>query len=273
MRTWRPSPWMLHQLAVEQRLRERRLRAAPPGRVVARAVDVEEAQDRDLQALLLGAARARRARRRAWRPRRPSGRVVGGPSTRRRPRRTGGVALPYTSEVEAMTTGTSSASATSQAACAPSTLACSVSQGAAVARDLHPRRGARSRRSRRRRARSSRWSRQSALWKRKLGSARKPVDVAGRAVRQVVDADDLAAFVEQALAQVGADEAGGAGHADSFGVMGPSFARRRGTRGSVPAPRNTAVRRKFVRSQRGEPAVVGLAEGARGRTRSRACGR
>ena len=44
----------LHVLAVEQVLEEDRQRAAPPRRVVADAVGVEEPQDRDLQALLLG---------------------------------------------------------------------------------------------------------------------------------------------------------------------------------------------------------------------------
>ena len=40
--------------AVEERLEERRLRTAPPARVVARAIRAEEAQDRDLQAAFLG---------------------------------------------------------------------------------------------------------------------------------------------------------------------------------------------------------------------------
>ncbi len=43
----------LHHAAVEQDLGERRLGAAPPARVVARAVGAEEAQERDLQAALL----------------------------------------------------------------------------------------------------------------------------------------------------------------------------------------------------------------------------
>ena len=93
----------LHDPAVEQRLHERRDRPAPPGRVVARAVDVEEPQDRDAQPLLLGererdvlvvelrdrvgpAARGRRAEHH-------------GSSSAN-----GGVALPYTSEVEVMIT-------------------------------------------------------------------------------------------------------------------------------------------------------------------------
>ena len=78
----------LDQLAVEQALDERRLRAAPPARVVARAVGAEEAQDRRPRGRAPPRARARGARRRASRRRTPSGAWSAGRASAGRPRRT-----------------------------------------------------------------------------------------------------------------------------------------------------------------------------------------
>ncbi len=205
----------LHLAPVEQVLEEDRQRAAPPRRVVARAVGVEEAQDRDLQPVLLGHPQrevlvvvlGRGVGPAADRRRAEHDRVVLGERRRRLAvdvRRGGehhvraGLAAQIERDVRAVDVHVQGLERPAEAG--------DLQRGevgdrvAAAHRLAHPRGVA-----------------AVELLEREVRVLEQAVEVAQRPHREVVDADHGAALVQQALDEVGADEAGGAGHADRLG--------------------------------------------------------
>ena len=234
------------------------LRAAPPARVVAGAVGAEEPQDRDLQAALLGqrerdvlVVELRDGVRPAAGGRRPEHeRVV------LRERR-------LAVAVDVRGRRDHQVGVERQRGAADGVGAGDVRlerhQRAAVARDLlrgqvHDRVAAVERRAQLAAVRAV------ELLETELRMLEARVEVRQRPVRQVVDADDLAALREQPVAEMRPDEAGGPG--DSYSVHACTSSTRHRALIVLPVRTNRAVAtwRKCVRIQAASVAVEGLAE-------------
>ncbi len=227
----------LRGFAVEQRFDEGHRRAAPPGQVVARAVDVEEAQDRHLQAALVGerervvlVVHLRDRIRPALGGRRPDHELAVLAVGRRAVpvhvgrRRHDHVCV----ERERDRAGRVHAGHVDLER----------RQRAAVARDLlrrevHDRVAAFERRPQRSPLRAvEHLEREAAMLEERL-------QVRHRAVGEVVDSDDLVVLVQQSFAEVRADEPGRTGDSDLghvTPVMPPPFREPGADRGSREQP-------------------------------------
>ena len=109
-------------------------------------------------------------------------------------------------------------------------------------------------------ARRSRRRVQSRCSNRNPGWSRHAREVGHRAHGEVVDADDLDVLAEQALAQVGADEPGGAGDSNALHVCYLRIQTSR-TSGPGPEPLSVCTCVKLRRIQPVELAPEGVAEG------------